>query len=309
MRLLWGASAQPGSLFPAVPLVLELLRRGHQVTALSDPDAESTFRALGCMFLPERRAQMVPPPARPLTRESKARWWRDYALAVFADTEDALRDGSYDLVLADPLEPGLDFAAESLGVPYCSYVHWGLDECGPDVPFSHHLWDGETPVDRAFAAWWNELRDQAGLPPESRPVGEHRWYRTSPTLTLLLGLPELVHPRGALPPGVLRVGPTVWDPPATRPLPAWVATLGTERPAVLASVSTVARGATAAGFALTLLPPERDRDRIHAALEQLQHEPRFAEAARQLAVRATDYDAPAMAADLVESVGAGLVGR
>jgi hypothetical protein len=48
----------------------------------------------------------------------------------------------------------------------------------------------------------------SGLGPERRPMHEHRWYRCSASLTLVLGLPELVHPRGDLPQYVRRIGAT-----------------------------------------------------------------------------------------------------
>lgn len=380
MRVLWAASSQPGSLFPAVPIAKELVRRGHHVTAVSDAGSESTFRNLGFDFTPTRRVDALPPPARPLTRAAKAAWWRDNIVAMFADVTATLDQASYDVVLADPLETGADFAAETAGIPYASYVHWGLDECGADVPFCFHLWDHETDVDLAFAGWWNELRAQVGLPPERRPAADHRWYRTSPRLTLMLGLPELVHPHGTLPKGTVRVGPTVFDPPATTPLPEWVATLGVQRRAVLATLSTVgstadldivdvlaaatepldvdlvmtipiahelralprhvqvasflphnvvlercavfvnhagngavnraaaagkpalllptgrdqfqvARGATAAGFAITLQPDQRDERSVGEALAQLLDAPSFAAQAARLAQSASAYDA------------------
>ena len=239
MRVLWAACSQPGSLFPAVPIVLELQRRGHEVTTLCDPESESTFRGLGCAFSPGLRAGRVPGPDRPLSRATKAAWWSAYTAAMVADTVDALHAASFDVVLADPLETGADFAAEIVGVPHCSYVHWGLDEVGPDVPFRFHLWDGATPVDEAFSDWWNGLRADAGLPPESRSPHEHRWYRTSPYLTLMLGLPELIHPLGQLPATALRIGPTTWEPASHEPLPQWIASLGKEHRVVLASVSTI----------------------------------------------------------------------
>lgn len=40
----------------------------------------------------------------------------------------------------------------------------------------------------------------------------------------------------------MRIGPTLWEPPLEGPLPDWVATIGVDRPAVLASVSTVGDG-------------------------------------------------------------------
>ena len=239
-RILWGACSQPGSLYPAIPIVTELLHRGHDVTALCDAASEQTFRALGCDFRAASRAGAVTRPPAPMTRADKADWWARDNAALFADAEEALASAAYDVVLADPLETGVGFAAEVAGVPCCSYVHWGLDECGPDVPFCFHLWDRSEPVDEAFARWWNGLRADVGLPPEPRPVAEHRWYRTSPELTLLLGLPDLVHPRGQLPPNVFRVGPASYDPPTSQPTPDWVLALGRSTPAVLASISTVA---------------------------------------------------------------------
>ena len=64
-RILWGACSQPGSLYPAIPIVTELLRRGHDVTALCDAASEPTFRALGCHFRAALRAGAVTrPPVR-----------------------------------------------------------------------------------------------------------------------------------------------------------------------------------------------------------------------------------------------------
>lgn len=240
MQVLWGACAQPGSLFPAIPIVLELMRRGHQVTATaSDAGAADMFRGLGCDFVPQVRASAVPPLSPPVTRAAKFSWFSASASAVCIDVAEVLRQRSFDVVLADPLEIGVDFAAELAGIPACSYVHWGLDEVGPDIPFRFHLWDGDEPIADAFVHWWNGLRAAVGLPAEERPAAEHRWYRTSRRRTLLLGLPELVYPKAQLPPGVVRVGPSLWDPPLEVPAPPWLRTIGAERPAILASVSTV----------------------------------------------------------------------
>jgi UDP:flavonoid glycosyltransferase YjiC (YdhE family) len=46
-RILWIACAQPGSLFPAVPIALELSRRGHELTALCEPRSQTMFESLG----------------------------------------------------------------------------------------------------------------------------------------------------------------------------------------------------------------------------------------------------------------------
>jgi hypothetical protein len=53
-RILWVACANPGSLFPAVPIALELTRRGHELTVLCVPSSQKTFESLGLGFRPAR---------------------------------------------------------------------------------------------------------------------------------------------------------------------------------------------------------------------------------------------------------------
>ena len=241
-RILWVACAEPGSLYPAVPLALGLVRRGHDLTVLCEPGSRETFASLGLAFEPARELSSVEPPERGGGRAAKLAWHARYVRALYADTSRALAAGAFDAVMVDPLEPGADFAAEAAGVPSFSYVHWRMKETGADVPFCFHYWDRTRPAEEAFVEWWNEQRALVGLGPEPRPPQEHRWYRHSRLLTLILGLPELVDPKGDLPPYAVRVGPTVWEPPLDEPPPEWVGGLGDERPAVLGSVSTVGAG-------------------------------------------------------------------
>ena len=238
-RILWVACAEPGSLFPAVPIALELTRRGHEVTVLCEPGSRRTFERLGFEFRPARELAAVARPDHRGGRAAKFPWHARYVQALDGDMSRELAAGAFDAVMVDPLEPGAEFAAEAAGVPSFSYVHWRMSETGADLPFCFHFWDRERPAEEAFVEWWNEQRALVGLGPEPRPPQEHRWYRHCRGLTLILGLPELVEPKGDLPPYAVRVGPTVWEPPLEQPLPAWVEVLGRERPAVLASVSTV----------------------------------------------------------------------
>jgi UDP:flavonoid glycosyltransferase YjiC (YdhE family) len=53
-RILSVACANPGSLFPAVPIALELTRRGHELTVLCVPSSQKTFESLGLGFRPAR---------------------------------------------------------------------------------------------------------------------------------------------------------------------------------------------------------------------------------------------------------------
>lgn len=227
--ILWVACAEPGSLYPAVPLAQELARRGHELTVLAEPGARAAFESLGLGFRPAEELA------------ARGEGHGGYVRALYADTRRELEHGGYDVALIDPLEPGANFAAEATGVPYCSYVHWRMRETWLDTPFWFRVWDRERPGREAFLEWWNAQRALVGLGPDPRPPGDHVWYRTSPQLTLVLGLPELMTD-AVLPAYAKRIGPTLWEPPLSTPTPDWLDALGRDRPAVLASVSTVGDG-------------------------------------------------------------------
>lgn len=240
LRVLWVACAQPGSLFPAVPIVQELVSRGHQVTAIADGAARETFRALGLGFVPATgRDEVGEIGAGDPDLGARRAWHRAYVQGWFADVTGALAAQRYDVVLADPLEPGAAFAAEVAGVPYVSYAHWAMDQTGPDLFFATHLWDGVADAADAFVEFWNDQRAAVGLLPDPRPADQHRWYRHSTQLALVLGLPELVHPRGELPPYARRIGPSVWAPPRTRALPPELQVHDPNQDLILVSLSTV----------------------------------------------------------------------
>ena len=59
-RILWIACAAPGSLFPAVPIALELTRRGHELTVLCAPGSQKTFESLGFGFRPASELALHP---------------------------------------------------------------------------------------------------------------------------------------------------------------------------------------------------------------------------------------------------------
>ena len=173
-RLLWVPCFEAGSYLPVVPIVRELVARGHQVTCLCVTPAEATFAAVGCGFRPTTRVEIYDPAKRrPLANDpaSKRQRYPDTVQRLFDDTLAELRAARYDLALVDPLEPGGGFAAEAAGVPAASYAHYAMDERekGVDVPFSFHFWDRVSPMERAFVDWWNELRGSVGLPRDPRP--------------------------------------------------------------------------------------------------------------------------------------------
>lgn len=194
--ILWIACAEPGSLYSAVPIAQELARRGHELTVLSGPETRAAFESLGLAFRPaeEVAAHQAGFDARDFAdrRAALAAWHRAYVRSLYADTHRELERGDYAAAMIDPLEPGANFAAEAAGVPFFSYVHWRMRETGLDTPFWFRFWDRERPGPEAFVEWWNAQRALVGLGPEPRPVSDHVWYRTSPQLSLVLGLPELM---------------------------------------------------------------------------------------------------------------------
>jgi UDP:flavonoid glycosyltransferase YjiC (YdhE family) len=239
--VLWIPSFEPGSYFPAVPIALELLARGHNVTALCEAASEGVLRSLGCVFRCTKRTDSFQVEAgRPAsTPAAKRLWFAGRMRALFADISQELSASAYDAVMVDPLELGAGFAAEASGVPWFSYAHFAMNETAADTPFCFHLWDRQQPADEAFVSWWNAMRAMVGLSSEQRSIPEHVWYRHSPQLTLICGLPELVNPKGVLPPYAVRVGPLLWEPPEDKAIPDWVSSIGRTRPAILASVSTL----------------------------------------------------------------------
>lgn len=202
--------------------------------------ARETFRALGLGFVPATGRDAVGEiGAGDPDLGARRAWHRAYVQGWFADVTGALAAQRYDVVLADPLEPGAAFAAEVAGVPYVSYAHWAMDQTGPDLFFATHLWDGVADAADAFVEFWNDQRAAVGLLPDPRPADQHRWYRHSTQLALVLGLPELVHPRGELPPYARRIGPSVWAPPRTRALPPELQVHDPNQDLILVSLSTV----------------------------------------------------------------------
>lgn len=233
-RILWAAEYHLTCCFPAVPVALELRRRGHEIVILSVPESRATFEDLGFGFRANRRfpaydfsrRETTPiTPEEEFSSEKFWKWWRHRVRDQFTDVDELLRSEHYDLLFSKSclMLCGSGFAAERAGVPWVSYIHFCFDETEP------------TPLGLPDA--WNRLRARMGLGPEPRPQSEVYWYAYSPWLVLLLGIPQLQHRRSTLPPYVAEVGPTAWDPPYTGKRPSWLNGLGRDRPAVLISVS------------------------------------------------------------------------
>jgi UDP:flavonoid glycosyltransferase YjiC (YdhE family) len=235
-RVLWTVTNQLGALLAGTPILLELRDRGHDVVALSTPQARAQLAELGFGFRPHRRVapydwttrEGVPARLDDLSFDSYRRLLLDPVPDQAADVLEILGRERFDLVMTDGMSYGAGLAAEKADVPWACYVAFAFDE---SISF-----DG--PAERARRAAWDGLRASVGLGPDTRPPGDTPWLCFSPYLTLLLGLPELAFRRSALPKYVQRVGPVIWDPPTPTEPPPWLAEVGRDRPLVVLSTSS-----------------------------------------------------------------------
>lgn len=235
-RILWAAQFHLSCCYPAVPIALELQRRGHEVVVQSVPDAESMFRSLGFGFRANHRFPAYDfgnrddapfSPDEELITDRFWKWWRRSVRDQFADTAQLLADERFDLVLSKSciLLCGAGLAAQARGVPWTSYIHFCFDETESSPASVREAWDS--------------LRRALGVGHEARPDSELYWAPYSPELTLVVGIPELQHRTTNLPRFAYDVGPLAWDPPAGDLHAPWLEGLGTERPAVLVSTSNL----------------------------------------------------------------------
>lgn len=243
MRVLWSFNPQQGCWYPAVGLVLELRRRGHQVVGLSGPSVAPALGALGI----ELRIDQIPPWSGESGLGSGPPADLDQALRRKVHTAGAHRDHvarlvraeRFDLVLADGFRLGAGFAADGAGIPWASYTHHQFDDRTTSEGLVQMWWDRFRPVSSlrtTFVDWWQSLRAGLGMAPEPLPESLATWWNQSPHATLVLGLPELLGHTAPAPAFVHHVGPSLWDGlPAD--LPEWLAQVGANGPAVLVALS------------------------------------------------------------------------
>ncbi|MFH8802187.1 glycosyltransferase [Streptomyces sp. NPDC017936] len=219
-RVLWIPYAQRGSLYPVVPAVRALGALGAETMLLGLPRLADLAADLGTGFMPyEAESGISYDWSRPdgrdrhgLGPDNGADWFHDRVAAEYAQAERAVRDFRPDVVLTDSFVIGAGLAAEGLGVPWASYVHYLFDE-GAETDDMHRVWWERpgTPALDAYCAWWDGVRAAVGLGPEPRDRAEAPWFRMSPRLTFLLGHPGLRRGDRALPGFVTRTSLPPWD--------------------------------------------------------------------------------------------------
>lgn len=210
MRVLLCPLSDPGFLYPAVSVGLELRRRGAAVHVLGRTSAAPLLAGTELPFL----AAEACGGAHAFDAD---RWFRQ-ARGQYEAVRHAARDTGADVLVTSVLCHGALLAAEALDLPVVVvglathlwlYRADGASASRSSGPESLRLWRT-----REMLRYYEEGRERVGLP--SRPAGDPggRDFPLSGTALLLRGHPLMEEPGAELPERVHHVGPCMWEPAA-----------------------------------------------------------------------------------------------
>jgi len=251
-KILCYTSPARGHLFPTVPILLELVRRGHDVVLLTLRDEVAQLAATGV------RARAISSEVESIALEdygaSSPKDALDRAVRTFVargerelpELQDAIRDEQPDALLIDFNSWGAAAVAEQSGLPWALFMPYflpwrlpGLPPFGPGLaPRADFLGRVRDFAVGGMVHWLvnrnlprlNALRARVGLPGLAHMSDQGR---TAP-LVLHYTASPFEYACAARPASVVMVGPGLWEPPATPP--DWLASV--DRPLVLVTCST-----------------------------------------------------------------------
>jgi len=251
-RYLVYTSPARGHLYPIVPTLEELERRGHEVEVRTLASEVGMLRGLGF-----RAAAMDPAIERREIEDWKARTpigalqaglrgFLDRARHDGPDLLRAVEEERPDALLVDINTWGAMAAAEIAGLPWATWCPYFLPIPSPDVP---PFGLGLLPARGTLGRWrdrvlrplmfgiYNRLapeldavRAELGAP----PLGDLTKAMVRAPLMLYMTTEPFEYPRSDWPDSVRMVGPGIWDPPADPP--SWLEEL--DGPLVLVTMST-----------------------------------------------------------------------
>ncbi|GAA1804538.1 nucleotide disphospho-sugar-binding domain-containing protein [Agromyces neolithicus] len=253
MKFLAYTSPARGHLYPTMPILHELQRRGH-VVAVRTLDAEvDHLRQLG--FTADRidpriaRIEFDDYLARSAVGAIKRSIRTMSARAAFevGDLQAAIESEAPDVLLIDGNAVGAVAVAEAWGGPWALLQHFPTplpaDEIPPFGPGLHPARGALGRMrdrllrplilggfERVMLPPLNEVRGELGL----RPLRDAADLYTRAPLTLYVTSTAFEYPRTAWPDSFCLTGPLAWDPPADRP--GWLDTV--RRPLVLVTTSS-----------------------------------------------------------------------
>ncbi len=254
MRILVYTSPARGHLYPVVPIVQELQRRGHELTLCTLASQVELVRALGIDAAPisaqvetveldDYKARSVPAKGKRVLATFLARAEREAPdLAQAIDAHDP------ELLLIDVNCWGAATVAEASGRPWAMYCPFLLMLPSRDAPaygpglappggplgrvrdtVLRRIWD--TSIDRMTVPGLNALRARYGLGRLDHFID----LLGRPGVLLSLTAEGFEYTRSDWPENVRLVGAIDWDPPPPQP-PPWLAQM--QDPLVLVTCST-----------------------------------------------------------------------
>ena len=252
-RILAYTAPSHGELFPAIPILEELRRRGHEVALRTLAGEIEGMRGLGFDAAPIAPAIEALPmddwrASRPSGASVRiARTLRARAELDARDLRRAMEEEDPDAVLVDMLAWGAISAAEAWGGPWACYCPFPLpipSRVGPPTGLGLRPGGGrigrlrdrlakplfKIGFDRLFLPRFNAVRGELGL----EPLAHAEENFLLPPLILYLTAEAFEYPRPDWPRSVVMVGPCPWEPAGE--LPAELAEIAD--PLVLITTST-----------------------------------------------------------------------
>ena len=253
-RFLTYVDAVPGRLYPLVPTLQELSRRGHHVTVKAGVDDIERLRSAGLIAKP-----LAPPIERFEPDDWKARTrfgalmsglrqFGERARVQATDLAEAIDAERPDALFIDEGSWGAAAAAERSGLPWAFSIVSPVPLTSRDAPpfglglrprrdrighmrdrVARRLTLGS--LERIVASQVNGLRSELGVPPFTTLDASY----LAASLVLAFTAEPFEYPRSDWPSKVHLVGPGLWEPPAE--VPAWLGDI--ERPLVLVTCSTL----------------------------------------------------------------------
>ena len=253
MKILAYTSPARGHLYPVVPILEELARRGHSIAVRTLASEVDLMAGCGFGAAPIAPAIAAIEHDDYLGRTPPGRLKR--AMATFGarsvhevgDLRAAISDERPDALLIDCMTWGATAAAEAWGGPWSQWFPFPLPLPSRDVP---PFGPGFKPAaglggrlrdrllgppllrtyERAVLPVLNDTRRAVGV----RPLASAEEIFTAAPLLLYMTAEPFEYPRSDWPASVRMVGPCAWDPPADPP--PWLDDV--RRPLVLVSTSS-----------------------------------------------------------------------
>ena len=251
-RYLVYTSPARGHLYPVVPTLEELLRRGHEVVVRTLASEVGLLRGLGF------EAESIDPA---IERKEHVDWQARTPIGALRDNlnvflerarydgpdlKRAIEEESPDALLVDLNTWGAGAVAETTGIPWATWCAYFLPTPSRDAPpFGLGLPPARGLLGRLRdrllspvlfgiynrrAPELDAVRAELGAP----PVGRIERAMLRAPLMLYMTSEPFEYPRSDWPPSVRMVGPGIWDPPVKAP--EWLEKIG--HPLVLVTCST-----------------------------------------------------------------------